>query len=229
MKLDRQPCIKRSGWKSSFEWARCLWPCITRKKSSYKLLKSNQLCTYVKANLNSYLHVVYAQWRQMQYRWTVWSERPVQLAIWKQMRHILLHSPTQESASRRIKMTTPNNNHSTDQKEKKRDSDVATSVNYVVASFSSWFKSRCNSEMGITRITGAPKTIASSWKWTHWMGADKPYGTYLPRGETLGSHMLNYNVRFTLIPRMWFEWTKGGRVHEKQVLRRSAIQLLFRP
>ena len=91
-------------------------------------------------------------------------------------------------------------------KKKKGDSDVATSVNYVVASFSSWFKSRCNSEMGITRITGAPKTIASSWKWTHWMGADKPYGTYLPKGKPLGSHMLNYNVRFTLIPPMWHRW-----------------------
>ena len=155
-----------------------------------------------KANLNSSLHIVYAQWRQNAMQVTVWSERPVQLAIWKQMCHILLHSPTQESASRRVKITTPNH-HSTDQKEKKDNSDVATNVYYVVALFSSWFKSICDSKTGITRIRGPPKTIASSWKCTHWMGANKPAGTYLPKGKPLNSHMLNWNVQFTRIPPMW--------------------------
>jgi hypothetical protein len=49
------------------------------------------------------------------------------------MCHILLHSPTHESASRRVKMTTPNN-HPTDQKETKDSSDVATNVGYVGSS-----------------------------------------------------------------------------------------------
>ena len=39
---------------------------------------------------------------------------------------------------------------------KKDDSDVATGGNYGVASFSSWSKSTCNFEMGITRIRGRP-------------------------------------------------------------------------
>ena len=44
---------------------------------------------------------------------------------------------------------------------KKDDFDVATSVKYSVASFSSWSKFICNEETGITRIKGVPMNIAS--------------------------------------------------------------------
>lgn len=43
----------------------------------------------------------------------------------------------------------------------KDDSDVATSVNFGVASFFSWLKSVCSPEVGTTRIRGPLKTIAS--------------------------------------------------------------------
>jgi len=47
-------------------------------------------------------------------------------------------------------------------KERKKDDfDVATGVNYGVASFSGWSKSIWDPVMGITRIRGPPTTIAS--------------------------------------------------------------------
>ena len=62
----------------------------------------------------------------------------------------------------------------------KDNSNVANSVDYGVASISSWSKSKYIPEMGITRIRGPPKTTASFWRWTPWRDEDKLVGTYLP-------------------------------------------------
>ena len=56
---------------------------------------------------------------------------------------------------------------------KKDDFDVATIVKYGVASFSSWSKSICNGEMGITRIGGPRMNIAFFQRLTPSAGADK--------------------------------------------------------
>ena len=45
-------------------------------------------------------------------------------------------------------------------KERKKDDyDVATSMNYVIASFSSWSESICNPKMGILRIEGPQRLL----------------------------------------------------------------------
>lgn len=47
--------------------------------------------------------------------------------------------------------------------EKKEDSDVATNMNYDVASFFSWSNYICNLETNITRITAPPKETKASF------------------------------------------------------------------
>jgi hypothetical protein len=44
-------------------------------------------------------------------------------------------------------------------KRKKDDSNIATILNYDVASSSSWFKSIYNLEMGITRVKGSQRLL----------------------------------------------------------------------
>ena len=46
-----------------------------------------------------------------------------------------------------------------EKESKKDDFHVATGVDYDVTSFSSWSKSTCNPETGITRIRGAPRLL----------------------------------------------------------------------
>ena len=62
---------------------------------------------------------------------------------------------------------------------KKDDFNVATGINYSVASSLSWSTSICNPEMGITRIRGASRNTASLER----MDADKLVLTYVPHGQ----------------------------------------------
>ena len=71
-----------------------------------------------------------------------------------------------------------------ERKEKKDNSNIATSVNYGVASFSSWSKCICNTETGIIRNREPSTTTASFQRWTPWTSTNKLAGP--------GSHMVNW-------------------------------------
>ena len=67
--------------------------------------------------------------------------------------------------------------------ERKQDSsDAATGVNYNVASFSSWSKSICNSETGISKIRATSKDYCLlkgdhlEWLWTSRQAPISPKG-----------------------------------------------------
>ena len=76
-------------------------------------------------------------------------------------------------------------------KERKKDnSNVATSMNCGIAFFSSWSKSMCNPETGITRIRG-PLTTTTSFGGEHLEHARiSKLTTISPKGKPLGSHMV---------------------------------------
>ena len=68
-----------------------------------------------------------------------------------------------------------------DEKVRRDDSDVATDMNYSVASSLSWSKFIYNLETCM-RIRGPPKTTASFKRWTPWTVLDKSTCTYIPQG-----------------------------------------------
>lgn len=54
--------------------------------------------------------------------------------------------------------------------------DVATGMNYGVASPSSWSKCTCNRKISMTRIRGPSKTTASMKRWTLWTNITRTRG-----------------------------------------------------
>jgi hypothetical protein len=85
---------------------------------------------------------------------------------------------------------------------KKDDSDVATGMNYVVPSSSSWYTSTCYLKMAITRIRGPLKTTAffkvNTFErvWTSWL-APIPL-----KSKPLGSHTVGWN-RIWCVDHRW--------------------------
>ena len=81
----------------------------------------------------------------------------------------------------------------------KDDSDVATSVKYRVALFSSWSKSVCNPETSVTRIRGPPRLLPPfkgehlEWVQTSWLAPISP------NDKPLGSHMIGW--KYLVSPR----------------------------
>jgi hypothetical protein len=106
------------------------------------------------------------------------------------------------------------------------DSDVATGMNYGVASFSSWSKSTCNPKTGLVRIRGSPKTTASIWRWTPWKSTDKPVGTYLPKGKPLGFHMVGWKYPVHPDTPTMIGWSIGGRGHWKSGPRKATYSTI---
>ena len=74
-------------------------------------------------------------------------------------------------------------------KRKMNDSNVATCMNYDVASSSS--RSICNPKSSIRRTKGIPKNIATFGRWTP------------SRGRSISPKWLVYNIRFTWITPLW--------------------------
>ena len=98
-------------------------------------------------------------------------------------------------------------------KKREDDSNVATNMDYGVASISGWSKSTCNLIICNMRIKRPLKTIASFKKWIPWTCAN----TYLPEGKHMGSHMVGWNNMRRPRPTM-IGWTVDGRVHWKSSL-----------
>ena len=84
------------------------------------------------------------------------------------------------------------------------NADIATSVNYGVASFLNWSLSICNCGIYITRIRRPLMIVVSFRRWTSWIGVDKLAHTYLIQGQ--GPRFPNglvENIQFTQIFPLW--------------------------
>jgi hypothetical protein len=65
----------------------------------------------------------------------------------------------------------------------------------------SWYECTCNLGQGIAKTRGPLTTIALFWRWTPWMGIDKPTSTYLPpRASHWVCTWLVENIHLTWIP-----------------------------
>jgi hypothetical protein len=93
--------------------------------------------------------------------------------------------------------------------------DVATTMNYGVASFMSWSKSSWNLETSIMKIKEPPTTTTFFWRWTPCMGADKPIETCLPKGKPIGSRMVDWKCMVHPDAPTMIGWTVGVKVHWK--------------
>ena len=109
-------------------------------------------------------------------------------------------------------------------KRKKDDSEVATSVNYVFASFLSWIKSICNPEMAMYENYSLQRLLLPpfggehlDWKWTSRLAP------LSPKAKPRGSHMVGWIHPIHLDTPTMLGWTKN------QVLGRSPIWGLFQP
>ena len=103
---------------------------------------------------------------------------------------------------------------------KKNDFNVVIGVNFGVASSFSWSKCICHSEMGSTRIRGAPMTHTYLWRWAPWLGMDNRPTPICHNGKPLGSHKVGWKLLVHLETPTMNGWTIGGRVHCKSIARK---------
>ena len=97
------------------------------------------------------------------------------------------------------------------EKKEKDKSNVTTSVNYGVVSFSSWFKSICTPKTDITKSIKVPTIFKSEHLERQWTSQFAPISL---KGKPLGSHMVGskYPVHPDVLDYDW--WTVGGKVLE---------------
>jgi hypothetical protein len=108
--------------------------------------------------------------------------------------------------------------------EKKNDSDVATGMNYCVASISRWSKCTCYLNMRSVKIRRLLKTVASFRRWTPRIGTD----TYLPQGQVPrfphGWLKLSGSTGYPHVDWVDHRW---GRVHRKSSARKVTHPSIF--
>lgn len=114
-------------------------------------------------------------------------------------------------------------------KRRKVSSNVATNVNYGVASFLSWPKSMCNPIKGITSIR-RPWRLMSPFQGEHleWTQTSQSV-TIFPKGKCLGSHVVGWKYPVHLDTPTTIEWTIGSRVKCKSSAKKVTIRVRFRP
>ena len=80
-------------------------------------------------------------------------------------------------------------NHLFYRERKKDNTDVATGMNYGVASFFSWSKATCNPKWGITRIRG-PWQLLPPFEGEHLERVWTTQVAPISKGKPLGFHMV---------------------------------------
>lgn len=162
-----------------------------------------------KANLAGCLLIIYAQGRHNAMQARLWSERSIQLSMWKQMCHILLHSPTQGSASRRVKITTKKATIILIQKQRKM-TPMLPPV-WIMQLLQFRLGSSLYVILRITRIRGPQRLLPllkvnalNGCRQANWHLSPQGQACRFPHRNQYMTHMNTSNM---------IGWAIGGRVH----------------